>query len=157
MTSPAVAASALCAVAVAVALSGRALPELQAAPAVPDPCSLITVAELVQIVGPIAGKPHSGDIKGGDVSCEYTPAKAPAWIEVRLNDGDLASWKRRNGGKNPVAVPEFGAGAFINLDADGSTDLFTGKGTLILRVSMPIGPTSVDSVKAIARKALPRL
>jgi hypothetical protein len=156
MTSHA-AVSTLVAVAVAAVLGGRALPDVQAAPAVPDPCSLITVAELVQIVGPITGKPKPGDIKGGDVSCEYTPAKEPAWIEVRLNDGDLASWKRRNGGKNPVAVPEFGAGAFMNLDADGSTDLFTARGALILRVSMPIGPKSVDNVKAIARKALPRL
>ena len=157
MTLPAGAVSTLLAIAVAAALSGGASPAVQAAPAVPDPCSLITVAELVQIVGPIAGKPRPGDIKSGDVSCEYTPAKEPAWIEVRLNEGDLAFWKKRNGGKNPVAVPEFGAGAFMNLDADGSTDLFAGKGTLVMRVSMPIGPKSVDSVKPIARKALPRL
>ena len=157
MTSPAVSVLRSFAVALIAVASGTVFLDLQAAPAVPDPCSLITVAELVQIVGPIAGKPRPGDIKGGDVSCEYTPAKEPAWIEVRLNDGDLASWKRRNGGKSPVAVPEFGTDAFINLDADGSTDIFTKKGALVLRVSMPISPKSFENVKAIARKALARL
>ena len=124
---------------------------------VPDPCGLITVAELTQIVGPLTGKPKPGDIKAGDVSCEYTPAKEPAWIEIRLNEGDLGYWKKRNGGASPMAAPEFGTGAFLNLDADGSTDLFAGKGALVLRVSMPRGPQAAENVKAIARKALPRL
>ena len=36
-------------------------------------------------------------------------------------------------------------------------DLYAKKGTLVLRVSMPKGPQAVESVKAIARKALARL
>ena len=123
----------------------------------PDPCALISVPEMSQIVGPLTGKPKPGDFKAGDVSCEFTPAKEPAWIELRLNEGDLNYWKRRNGGPSPVAVPEFGAGAFMNLDADGTTDLFVSNGTLVLVVSMPKGPKAPDNVKAIARKALPRL
>lgn len=130
---------------------------VRAAPPIPDPCKLITQAELEQIAGPLKGAPKAGDIASGDVSCEYTPVKTPSWISIRLHDGELSYWKRRNGGANPVSLPEFGKDAFVNSDADGSADLYAQKGNFILRVSMPKGPAAVEMVKAIAKKALPRL
>jgi hypothetical protein len=130
---------------------------MTAAPPIPDPCKLITQAELEQIAGPMKGAPKAGDIASGDVSCEYKPVKTPSWISIRLQDGELSYWKSRNGGKNPVALPEFGKDAFVNADSEGSADLYAKKGNLILRVSMPKGPAAVDMVKAIAKKALPRL
>lgn len=157
MKSPTVAASNWFSCAAIAALCACLSQLVHGAPAVPDPCALITVAELTQIVGPLTGAPRPGDIKAGDVSCEYRPSKDPAWIALRLNEGDLAYWKKRNGGASPVAVPELGAGAFMNLDADGSTDVYARKGTLVLVVSMPKGPKAADSVRAIARKALTRL
>ena len=36
-----------------------------AAPALPDPCKLITVAEMQQIVGPLKGRPEGTDPKSG--------------------------------------------------------------------------------------------
>ncbi|MDP2368673.1 hypothetical protein [Rhodoferax sp.] len=132
-------------------------PPVHAAGALPDPCKLIALAELEPIVGPLKGSPKSGDIKAGDVSCEYTPAKGASWIEIRLHDGDLASWKRRNGGKSPVSLPDLGADAFANPDSDGSAELFVKKGALILRLSMPKSPAAVEQLKKIAQKALPRL
>ena len=71
-----------------------------------------------------------------------------------MHDGDLAAWKKRNGGKNPVAVPEFGADAFIN------PDFRTGRICMrrrmaILRVTMPKGAQSIEAVKAIAGKRAP--
>ena len=128
-----------------------------AAPAVPDPCKLITTAELEQIAGRLEGKPKPGDIASGEVSCEFTPVKGPAWISIMLHDGDLAAWKRRNGGQNPVALPEFGKDAFVNPDFEGTVDLYTKKGNLILRVSMPKGPNAIDMAKAITKVALNRL
>ena len=136
--------------------TGSALPAT-AAPATPDPCKLVTVAEMQQIVGPLNGAPKGTDPKSGEISCSYTPAKGPSFVEITLHDGDLASWKKRNGGKNPMALPEFGADAFVNPDFEGWADLYAKKGGLILRVTMPKGPQSVEAVKAIARKALPRL
>ena len=123
----------------------------------PDPCTLVTVAEMQQIVGPLKGAPTGTDPKSGEISCSYTPAKGPSFVEVSLQDGDLAAWKKRNGGKNPVAVPEFGADAFINPDFENWADLYAKKGGLVLRVTMPKGAQSIESVKAIARKALARL
>ena len=129
---------------------------VRAAPAIPDPCKLITVAELEQIAGPLKGVPKLGDIASGEISCGYAPAKV-RWINISLHDGELGYWRERNGGQNPVSLPEFGKGAFVNSDFEGSADLYAKKGSLILRVSMPKGPTAVDTVKAIAKKALSRL
>ena len=136
----------------AVGVSGSAL-AASAAPAFPNPCSLVTVAEMQQLVGKLAGTPKVSD---GN-NCSYEPANGPSFVDVELHDGKLSDWKQLNGGKNPVAVPEFGPDAFVNLDFQGWSDLYVKKGNLVLRVTMPKGPQSVDTVKAIARKALTRL
>jgi len=129
----------------------------RAAPPPPDPCNLVTVAEMQQIMEPLSGAPTGTDPKSGEISCSYTPSKGPSFVEVTLHDGDLAAWKKRNGGKNPLSVPEFGADAFINPDFQDWADLYAKKGGLILRVTMPKGAQSIEAVKAIARKALARL
>ena len=141
----------------AIALAVHPALVATAASTIPDPCKLVTVAEIQQIVGPLSEAPRATDPKSGEITCTYSPAKGPSYVDVSLHDGDLAAWKRRNGGKNPVALPEFGSDAFVNPDFEGSADLYAKKGSLILRVSMPKGPQSVDAVKAIARKAMPRL
>lgn len=138
-----------------VFLAGGSALSMQAASPIPDPCKLITAAELEQIAGPMKSAPKPGG--PGEVACEYTPAKAIAWIRVSLADGELNYWKSRNGGKNPVSLPEFGSGAFVNPDFEGSADLYAKKGSFVLRISLPKGPTAVDTAKAIAKKALPRL
>ena len=123
-------------------------------PAIPDPCKLVTAAEIQQLVGPLKGAPKQGDIASGDVSCGYTPASGPAWIEVRLQEGELSYWRKRNGGPDAMSLPELGKDAFVNPDSDGSTDLYAKKGNLVLRVSLPKGPKAVDTAKAIAKKAM---
>ena len=136
--------------------TGSALPAT-AAPATPDPCKLVTVAEMQQIVGTLDGAPKATDPKSGEITCTYTPAKGLSFVDVSLHDGDLAAWKKRNGGKNPVAAAEFGADAFVTTDFQDFAELYAKKGSLVLRISVPKGPQSVETVKAIARKALPRL
>ena len=128
-----------------------------AAPPVPDPCALVTVAEIQQIAGPLAGTPRATDPSSGEISCTYEPAQGPSYIDVRLHDGELSAWKARTGGKSPVSLPELGKDSFVNPDADGYTELFASKGALILNVSLPAGPTSVAMARAIAKKALTRL
>jgi hypothetical protein len=136
--------------------TGAALPA-RTAPATPDPCKLVTVAEMQQIVGALDGAPRATDPKSGEITCSYTPAKGPSFVDVSLHDGDLAAWKKSNGGKNPVAVTEFGADAFVTPDFQNFAELYAKKGSLVLRISVPKGPQSIEIVKAIARKALPRL
>ena len=127
------------------------------APAVPDPCKLITAAELEQIAGPMKGAPKRGDIASGDVSCEYTSINANTTIDISLHEGGLGYWRKRNGGPNTLSLPKLGKDAFLNPDSESSADLYAAKGTLILRVSMPKGAASVDTMVAIAQKALSRL
>lgn len=139
--------------AVSLALAGPT----HAAPVIPEPCKLVTVAEMQQIVGPLKSAPKGTDPKSGEISCGYAPYKGPDFVDIALHDGDLAAWKSRNGGKNPIALPEFGPDAFVNPDFHDWADLYVKKGSLVLRVTMPKGPQSIENVKAIARKALVRL
>ena len=143
--------------AVTVVLSVHPMLVATAASTIPDPCKLVTVAEIQQIVGPLSGAPKATDPKSGEITCTYTPAKGPSYVDISLHDGDLAAWKRRNGGKNPMPLPEFGSDAFVNPDFEDSADLYVKKGSIILRITTPKGPHAVESVKAIARKAMPRL
>jgi hypothetical protein len=110
-----------------------------------------------QIVGPLNGAPEGTDPKSGEISCGYVPSKGPRFVDIALHDGDLSTWKKRNGGKNPVALPEFGSDAFVNPDFNDWADLYAKKGSVVLRVTMPKGPQSIEAVKAIARKALARM
>ena len=42
-------------------------------------------------------------------------------------------------------------------DFENFAELYAKKGALVLRVSVPKGPQAIEVVKAVARKALPRL
>jgi len=125
-----------------------------AASPLPDPCKLVTVAEMEKIVGPLAEAPRVTDEK---TTCSYTPAKGLSFVDVSLHEGDLAAMRRSDSQKNAVPLPDFGKDAFVNPNFHEYADLYAKKGNLIVRVTVPMGPTSVDTVKAIARKALARL
>ncbi len=137
--------------------AGGALLFVQAEAAVPNPCSLVTAAEMQAIVGPLAGAPRATDPASGEVTCSFEPVNGPSFVDVSLHDGDLKSWKARNGGKSPVSLPELGADAFVNPSTNDWVDLFAKKGAVIVRVTLPTGPKSMDMAKAIAKKALARL
>lgn len=142
---------------VAAIFAGGSFLAAGAAAATPDPCKLITVTEIQQIVGPLNGAPRASDPATGQITCSYEPAKGPSYVDVNLHDGELSAWKARNGGKSPVPLPEFGKESFVNPDSDGSTELFASKGNLILHISLPSAPTAVAMAKGIAKKALTRL
>jgi len=142
----------------ALLLSWLIVPPLFAGRSVPDPCKLITVAELEAIVGKISMGPKPADPNSGEVSCEYTVAKDSSWLMINLHEGNFDAMRKSFGGKSPVSVPELGKDAFLNESyVDFSAELFVKKGDLALRVSMPKGPAAPDKIKAIAKKALPRL
>lgn len=126
----------------------------KAASPLPNPCKLVTVAEMEQIVGPLAEAPRVTD---EDITCSYTPAKGLSFVDVSLHEGDLAAMRRGDSQKSAVSLPDFGKDAFVNPNFHEYADLYAKKGNLIVRVTVPMGPTSVETVKAIARKALARL
>lgn len=138
-------------------LAGGALLSVQAVAAVPNPCSLVTAAEMEAIVGKLSGAPRATDPASGEVTCTFEPVNGPSFIDVSLHDGDLKAWKARNGGKAPVPVPELGVDAFANPNTNDWVDLYAKKGALIVRVTLPTGPNALNMAKAIAKKALSRL
>ena len=107
--------------------------------AVPNPCSLVTAAEMQAIVGKLSGTPKATDPASGEITCTFEPVNGPSFIDVSLHDGDLKAWKARNGGKSPVSLPELGADAFANPSDNDWVDLYAKKGAVIVRVTMPTG------------------
>jgi hypothetical protein len=142
---------------VAAILAGGSSLAARADAATPDPCKLITVTEMQQIVGPLDGTPKRTNPSYGEVNCSYTPAKGPSFIDISLVEGDLADLRRRAAHKNAISLPDFGKDAFVNPNFHDFADMYAKKGNLILRVTLPMGPTAVDTAQAIAKKALTRL
>lgn len=126
-------------------------------PVIPNPCTLITVEEMQQIVGPLDGAPSATDPASGEISCGYVPKNGPRFIDVSLHEGDLASVRKSASHKDAISLPEFGKDAFVTPNVEEYTDLYAKKGNLILRVTLPMGPEAVATAKSIAAKALARL
>ena len=128
-----------------------------AASAIPSPCTLITVEEMQEIVGPLDGAPNATDPASDEISCGYTPKNGPRFIDISLHEGDLASIRQSASHKDAISLPEFGKDAFVTPNFEDYTDLYAKKGNLILRVTLPMGPEAVATAKSIAAKALVRL
>ena len=90
----------------AVVLSWIVALPLFAGRSIPDPCKLITVAELEVIVGKISMGPKPADPSSGEVSCEYTVAKDSSWLMINLHEGNFDAMRKSFGGKSPVSVSE---------------------------------------------------
>jgi len=85
-------------------------------------------------------------------------AKDSSWLMINLHESNFDLMRKSIGGKSPVPVPELAKDAFLNESyEDFSAELFVKKGELTLRVSMPKGPSAAGKIKAIAKRALPRL
>lgn len=125
--------------------------------AVPDPCKLVTVEEMQQIVGPLDGAPRATDPASGEITCSYTPKDGPSFIDISLHEGDLAYIRQSAAHKDAVSLPQFGKDAFVNPNSMEYTDLYAKKGDLILQVSLPMGPDAVATAESIAAKAWARL
>ena len=136
-----------------VLASTMAIPADAAAP-IPNPCSLVTAAEMQKLVGPLKVPPRATDPATGEITCSFEPATGPSYVDVSLHDGELSAWKASSGGKNPLSLPELGKDAFVNPDPGGYTDLFAKKGALVLHVSLPTASNAVATAKAIAKLAL---
>jgi len=133
-------------------LSAHAAP-----PALPDPCKLVTLGELAKITGPVNGPIPDEHTDGGIYTCEYTVVSTGKWITIRLEDGSRGPVRAPGGDHASVPLPEFGKNAYLIPNSHGvAVDLYADKHGINLSVSMPTG-TSVEMVKAIARKALARL
>lgn len=105
----------------------------------------------------MTGPTRQDDPDGGIVACEYTIVSTGKWISIGLQAGALGPVKPRAGGQASVPLPEFGKNAFVSPDFHDSVDFYADKRGISLNVSTPTGASSVELVKAIARKALARM
>jgi hypothetical protein len=90
-------------------------------------------------------------------TCSYAPAKGLSFVDVYLHEsGRLAATRGSDSHKTALSLPESGKDALVNPKFHEYADLYAEKGKFIVRVTVPMGPESVATVKAIARKALVR-
>ena len=120
----------------------------------PDPCTLVTTAELEQILGRLQDGPKAAD-NPGEISCSYGVATDSSTLDIMLHQGDFAALKKSFAGKT-TPVREFGKEAFM-ASQDFSAEVFVRKGNFVLRVALSKSPNAMEKVKEITRKALARL
>lgn len=122
----------------------------------PDPCSLLTTAEVEQVVGKLKGPPTS-DKEGAASWCNYEFANGKDAMEVWVFPSE-AIGRGRTISKNPVTVKGLGDEAFMDRGMHGLTyvNLYVKKGGTTINVSIQETAGDEEKVKALAQKALRR-
>ncbi|MBA5865956.1 MAG: hypothetical protein GDA67_04570 [Nitrospira sp. CR1.3] len=127
-----------------------------AAPPKTEPCSLLTAAEVEQVVGKLKGSPKA-DQEGDAKWCNYEFANGKDAMEVWVFPADAIE-RGRKVSKKPVAVKGFGDDAFMDRGMHGLNyvNLFVKKGTVTVKFSLQETVGDEDKLKALAQKALGR-
>ena len=126
------------------------------APPAVDPCTLLTKAEVEQIVGKVNREPKS-ETEGDARWCQYPFANDKDVLEVWVFPADGIERARRSA-KNSTALKGIGQEAFFVCKLHGIDylDLFMKKANITVKISMKETPGDEDKVKALAHKALAR-
>lgn len=121
------------------------------------PCSLLTNAEVEQIVGKLKGPPKA-EKEGNAFWCNYEFANGKDALEVWAFPAD-ALQRARGKSKQPVAVKGLGDEAFMDRGALGLNylDFYVKKGATTIKVSLKESAADEDKVKALGQKAVGRL
>ncbi len=118
--------------------------------------SWMTVAEFRAHCRASQGTCTSGDITSGDLSCEYKASKTPAWVSIGYREANSVTGKTGTAAPIPCCSPNLAKDAFFTPDFEGLASLYAKQGRFVLRVTTPQEATAVHTLKAVARKALPR-
>lgn len=129
-----------------------AMPSLAA----PEPCSLLTTAEVEQVVGRLKDVPKA-DKEGAAGWCNYEFANGKDAMEIWVFPAEAIE-RGRKVSKQPVAVKGLGDDAFMDRGMHGLdyTNLFVRKGSTTVKLSIRETSGDEEKLKALARKALPR-
>ena len=129
----------------------------EAAPPGLNPCTLVTTAEVEQVISKLKGAPK-GDTLADAKSCTYEFANGQDEFEIWIGPGD-AFTRMRNDAKKPVLVGGFGEEVFMDrgrLDL-GSLELTMRKGAVLAQLSIREGAGDEAKLKALAQKAVGRM
>ncbi len=147
---------------IAVVLSALVLgslssyPTLAAPPAV-DPCKLLTLAEVEQVVGKVNGitKPYDDS---GIPTCEYELANSKGQFTVWIFPVDGVD-RARKLAKQQTPIKGLGDDALMahKMHRLDNTDLFIKKGGTTIRLPLNESPGDEEKLKAFGQKALGRL
>lgn len=122
----------------------------------PDPCSLLTTAEVEQVVGKLKGPPTS-DKEGAASWCNYEFANGKDAMEVWVFPSE-AIGRGRTISKDPVTVKGLGDEAFMDRGMHGLNyvNLYVKQGGTTINVSIQETAGDEEKVNALAQKALRR-
>ena len=122
----------------------------------PAPCSLLTTAEVEQVVGKLNGPPKA-DQEGAASWCDYQFANGKDAMEIWVYPADGIQ-RARNKAKNPTAVTGLGEEAFITRGMFGLNyaDLYIKKGGTTVKIAIKETAGDEEKLKTMGRKAVGR-
>ena len=122
----------------------------------PAPCSLLTTAEVEQVVGKLNGPPKA-DQEGAASWCDYQFANGKDAMEVWVFPADGID-RGRKVSKKPAPVKGLGDDAFMDRGMHGPdyVSLFVKKGSTTVKFSIKDTAGDEDKVKVLAQKAVGR-
>lgn len=125
--------------------------------AAPAPCSLLTAAEVEQVVGKPMGTPKAGE-EGHAAWCSYEFANGNDALDVWVFPADGID-RGRNKSKKPTAVKGLGEDAFIERGMHGLdyVNLFIKKGATTIQLSLKETAGDEEKLKTLGKKAVGRL
>jgi hypothetical protein len=122
----------------------------------PEPCSVLTTAEVEQVIGELKGAPKA-DKEGAASWCNYGLANGKDAMEVWVLPPDAIERARKKA-KKPVAVKGLGDDAMMDRGAFGLdyVDLYIKKGGTTVKLSLKETAGDEDKLKALGQKAVGR-
>jgi len=141
----------------AFALGLFSAPFVFADPPAVDPCKVVTIAEVEQIVGKLKGAPKS-DKEGAAAWCNYEFTNDKNAFEVWVFPADGIDRARKQAKKQTV-VKGLGDDAFLTRGMHGLdyVDLFIKKGAVTVKLSLKEAAGDEDKLKKLATTAIQRL
>ncbi len=126
------------------------------ADAAPEPCSVLTTAEIEHVVGKLKGAPKA-DQEGRAAWCNYEFANGKDAMEVWVFPDDVIDRARKHA-KKSVTVKGLGDDALMDHGAHGLdyVDLYIKKGGTTVKIAIKETAGYEDKVKALAQKAVGR-
>lgn len=124
--------------------------------AAPEPCSLLTNAEVEQVIGKLKGAPKA-DKAGNAAWCNYEFANGKDEFEIWVGSVD-AFMRMRKEAKKPVTVNGLGDDAFLNRGAHnlGYVDLTIKRGAVLVQLALKETAGDEEKLKTLGQKAAGR-
>jgi hypothetical protein len=128
-----------------------------AAPPGIDPCTLVTAAEVEQVISKLKGLPK-GETLPDTKSCIYEFTNGRDEFEISIGPGDAFARLLKDA-KKPMTMSGFGEEAYMERGrrALGSLEFTMRKGAVLAQLSIRKGVGDEAKLKALAQKAVRRM